>query len=176
METTKGLLHLYIGSGKGKTTAAVGLAARMAGTGKGVLFVQFLKGRPTGELASLAALGVVLRRTGDVKKFIPQMTPAERERCAEQCRECLGLARQALREGEYGLVVLDEALDAANRGMIDPKELLKAVVERHPSTEIVLTGRDPAPELVELADYISEIRCVKHPYEKGISARQGVEY
>ena len=173
---TDGLLHLYIGDGKGKTTAAIGMAVRMAGCGKKVFFSQFLKGRPTGELASFETMGITLRRTADVKKFLPDMNEQEREQCAAQCRDCFAAAWEAMASGKYALVVLDEVLDAVNCGMIARDALAAALRGRHPETEVVLTGRNPGEELMELADYVSEIVCRKHPYQRGIPARRGIEY
>lgn len=173
---TKGLVHLYIGGGKGKTTAAVGLAVRMAGTGGRVLFLQFLKGADTGELTGLEQLGIQVLRTGKVKKFVSKMTLAEREDCHTQCEQCFAAACEALTSGSWDLVVLDEVLDAVNCGMVDQTALVSAVSSRSETTEVVITGRNPCDELVELADYISEMQCIKHPYQRGIVARRGIEY
>lgn len=169
----KGLVHIYTGDGKGKTTAAVGLACRAAGAGKKVLLVQFLKGSETGELASLRTLGVHIVRS-DVKKFIPYMTAEEKDDCRGKQQDCLRAARESA--AGYDLVILDECIGAAAMHMVEEAELVEFVRGKPPETELVLTGRDAPPALVALADYVSDIRCVKHPYDKGVPARKGVEY
>ena len=168
-----GLLHLYTGDGKGKTTAAVGLACRAAGAGMRVLFVQFLKGRDTGELASLAKLGVCVLRT-EVKKFSPEMDARERAVCREEQGRCFAQARAAF--ADYDLVVLDEAFGAVSTGMLDAGELLACVRRRPSGTELVLTGRGAPQAFVDCADYVTEMRGVKHPYTRGVQARRGIEF
>lgn len=176
MNEKKGLIHLYIGSGKGKTTAAAGLCVRMRGTGRQVLFAQFLKGQPSAEVEPLRRLGIQVERTDPVKKFIKSMNEEEYSECCRSCRALFERAERALQSGEYGLVALDEVLDAVGHGIIGEEELLQALESRSPATEAVLTGRNPGQKLCELADYISDMQAVKHPYQKGITARAGIEY
>ncbi|MCI8622302.1 MAG: cob(I)yrinic acid a,c-diamide adenosyltransferase [Provencibacterium sp.] len=173
---TVGLLHIYEGNGKGKTTAAIGLAVRMCGVGRKVLFTQFLKGCPTAELEPMRRLGIELRRTDPVQKFIRAMNEEERRECRHSCRQVFEAARRALCGGSYGLVVLDEVLDAVNAGMLEEEALLEALKARSEGTEAVLTGRAPSDRLCRTADYISYIEARKHPYQQGIAARPGVEY
>lgn len=168
-----GLVHIYTGNGKGKTTASMGLAVRAAGAGLRVLVSQFLKGRDTGELASLKALHIPVLRT-DVKKFIPYMDEQEKAECRAQQQECFHkVSEQA---ASYDLIVMDEVIGAAAMGMLDSAELLDFVRTKPSSTELVLTGRDAPQELIDCADYVSEIRCIRHPYEKGVHARKGIEF
>jgi cob(I)alamin adenosyltransferase len=169
-----GLTHIYTGHGKGKTTAAVGLAVRAAGDGLRVLFVQFLKGRATGELGPLKSLGVDVVRSPGVKKFIPDMTQQEREECGVAQHTCLNAAIDSA--ARYDLIILDEAFGAAETGMIDIDALAEFVKHKPDSLELVLTGRGAPQRLIELADYVSEIKAVKHPYDRGITARKGIEY
>lgn len=176
MNEKRGLIHLYIGSGKGKTTAAIGLCVRMHGTGRRVLFAQFLKGQPSAEVEPLRRLGIQVERTDPVKKFIKSMDEEEYGACCRSCRALFERARDALQSGEYGLVVLDEVLDTAGHGIIGEEELCQALMDRSPDTEVVLTGRNPGQRLCELADYISDMQAIKHPYQKGITAREGIEY
>ncbi|MCI8441898.1 MAG: cob(I)yrinic acid a,c-diamide adenosyltransferase [Provencibacterium sp.] len=171
-----GLLHIYTGDGKGKTTAAIGLAVRMCGAGRRVLFAQFLKGRPTAELAPMRQLGIEICRTDPVIKFIGAMDEQERLQCRESCRQVFSAACSALQSGNYGLVILDEVLDAVSAGMLEEKELQQALFSRAAETEAVLTGRSPSKELCQMADYFSFIQAQKHPYERGIAARYGVEF
>lgn len=173
---TVGLVHLYVGNGKGKTTAAVGLAARCVGRGRKVLFCQFLKGRPTGEIEPLERLGVEVRRAKCWHKFFSRMNEAERAELRASHGDCLAGAGEAAASAAYDLVVLDEAVDAVNCGALEPEALLRLLRERSPSVEVVLTGRNPLPALVEAADYHTEFLCRKHPYEKGVASRPGVEY
>ena len=170
----KGLVHIYTGDGKGKTSAAAGLAVRAAGSGLRVLFVQFLKGRETGEIVSLGRLGVKTVRSEQVKKFIPYMDERELGECRAAQQECLRAAQNGL--GIYDVVILDEAIGAAQTGMIDLSELEAMIQGKPEPVELVLTGRDAPESLVALADYVSEIRAVKHPYDRGIPARKGIEY
>ena len=171
-ETQAGLVHLYCGDGKGKTTAAMGLALRALGAGRRVVIVQFLKGVPTAETAPLRALGATVLRDESCQKFVFQMTGAEKS-AARAAQD--GLLRRALAL-DSDLLVLDEACAAVALGMVDEGLLRQAVLERPAGREVVLTGRGPAPWMVEAADYYTEMRAVRHPYGRGVPARQGLEY
>lgn len=168
----KGLVHLYWGEGKGKTTAAVGLALRMLGSGGTVTVVQFLKDGQSSELEPLRRLGARVYSGRPGTKFFSQMTPEEREEVRARHNDLL---RQAL-ESHCDLLVLDEACAAFRLGMVEENLLRRAVLERPAGREVVLTGRDPAPWMQEAADYSTEMCCHKHPYRQGIAARKGVEY
>ncbi|MDD6031880.1 MAG: cob(I)yrinic acid a,c-diamide adenosyltransferase [Oscillospiraceae bacterium] len=168
----KGLVHLYWGNGKGKTTAAMGLAVRALGRGLKVSIVQFLKSGDSGELEPLRQLGADIWSGKACSRFFRDMTPEEREATRQLHNEHL---RQALESG-CDLLILDEACAAAALGMVDESLLRQAVLERPEGREVVLTGRDPAPWMREAADYSTEMHCHKHPYEQGIMARKGVEY
>lgn len=167
-----GLVHLYWGDGKGKTTAAFGLALRALGSGVRVTVVQFLKNGQSGELEPLRRLGaLVYSGCGDVK-FFSRMTEGEK-------REKLALHNEQLRQAllrPCDLLVLDEACAACRHGMVDEQLLRQAVLQRPAGREVVLTGRAPAEWMHEAADYSSEMICRRHPYQKGIAARKGVEF
>lgn len=169
-----GLVHIYTGDGKGKTTAAVGLAVRAAGVGKRVLFSQFLKGRPTGELDSLKKIGVEIVRSGAVTKFIPYMNEQELAECKKSQQAVFNEVKS--KAGSFDVVILDEIIGAAGTGMISLEDAAEFVKKKPEGTELVLTGRDAPPELIALADYVSDIKAVKHPYDKGVNAREGIEY
>ena len=169
----KGLVHIYTGNGKGKTTAAVGLACRAAGAGKRVLVAQFLKGRDTGELASLKMLGVRVLRT-DVKKFVLSMSEEEKAECKAGQEACLRAIREMA--ADYDLVILDEILGAISMEMVGLEDVVNLIRNKPEPGELVLTGRGAPEELIALADYVSDIQCVRHPYEKGIQARRGIEF
>lgn len=170
--TKQGLVHLYWGDGKGKTTAAMGLALRYLGAGKKVVVVQFLKGRPSGEIPVLCSLGAEIFRGKAGEKFTFQMSEEElvqtRRLQTEQLRAAL--------ERSCDLLVLDEACAAWNTGTVDQKLLQAAVLERPVGREVVLTGRNPPEWMLDAADYSTEMRCCRHPYERGVPAREGAEF
>lgn len=171
-----GMVHLYIGDGKGKTSAAVGALVRAYGAGIPALFSQFLKGRPTGELVSLRALGIPCLRTEGVVKFIPQMTEAEKQVCRLQHARCFSEVQNAVCAGAYRFAVLDEVLDAVSTGMLEEQALLSLLQERPAGCELLLTGRDASGPVRAHAQYISYIEKIRHPYDDGIQARPGIEY
>ena len=167
------MLHLYCGNGKGKTTAAMGLALRAAGRGKRVVIAQFLKGADSGERFALAQLPqVTLLPVPDTVKFSFRMTEEERRAEARRYQDLLELIRQEA-QGCF-LLVLDEACAAVNTGLLPLEDLLACLDSLE--CEVVLTGRDPAPQLAERADYITSMEGVRHPFEQGISARKGIEF
>lgn len=168
----KGLIHLYWGEGKGKTTAAMGLALRALGWGRRVAVVQFLKDGTSGELEPLRRLGAVVCSGNGCGKFTAQMTPLERTETARQNTEHL---KQALAI-PCELLVLDEACAAWQLDMVDRVLLRQAVLERPAGREVVLTGREPALWMVEAAHYSIEMKCHRHPYQRGVPAREGVEF
>ena len=167
-----GLVHLYWGEGKGKTTAAMGLALRALGNGCRVVIVQFLKGADTGEVPLLRQLGAEIYRGKAGQKFVFQMDEAEKAaaRAVQNANLAAALARPA------DLLILDEACAAWQLDMVDRALLERAVRERPAGQEVVLTGRAPAPWMEELADYSTEMRCCRHPFHQGVPAREGVEY
>lgn len=171
-----GMVHIYTGDGKGKTTAAVGLCARAAGHGKKAAFYEFLKGAQTGEAKSLAALGVDFYCPVQREKFTWTMTDAEKAEC--RARQTDTLARAAAHMAQYDVVVLDEVLCAVKAGMLSLEDVVRAVREKAPGTELVLTGRGAPEELIALADYVSVIEARKHPFaaDARAAAREGVEY
>ena len=167
-----GLVHLYWGEGKGKTTAAMGLALRSLGAGRKVVVVQFLKGGPSGEIPLLEQLGARVFRGKAGQKFTFQMSEAEKAETkalqTENLRRALAL--------EADLLVLDEACAAWQKDLVDRELLKQAVLEKPEVQEVVLTGREPPDWLWEAADYITEMKCHRHPFEQGIPARGGVEF
>ena len=165
------MLHLYWGNGKGKTTAAMGLALRALGHGQRVVIVQFLKDGTSGEIAPLRAAGAAVYACPNAK-FTWLMDEADKAAAREASARALG---QALAE-PFDLLVLDEARAALKSGILDENLLHRAVAFAKNGREVVLTGRDPAPWLQEAADYSTEMRANKHPYADGVAAREGVEY
>jgi cob(I)alamin adenosyltransferase len=172
-----GLVHVYTGNGKGKTTAALGLGIRAYGRGFKVLLVQFLKGADTGELKVLHNLGTAFEvRRSNIKKFVKDMNPEEISKTQQTQRELFEYAVAAGLKGEKDLIILDEIMAAVNLGLLELDAVVKFIKERPGGVEIVLTGRDAPQELIGLADYVSEIHAVKHPLDKGIPARRGIEF
>ena len=163
------MLHLYFGSGKGKTTAAAGLALRALGHGKRVVVVQFLKDGTSGEIEPLRRLGAAVFACPNAK-FTWLMTPQEKAAALAHNTQTLEAALQM----PCDLLILDEAC-AALRAALLPEALLQKAVLNAPY-EVVLTGRDPADWMLQNADYITEFTARRHPYEKGIPAREGIEY
>lgn len=171
-----GLIHIYCGDGKGKTTAAVGLAVRCVGRGNKVLLVQFLKSRDSGELYSLAKLpDIEVMRGKESKKFTFQMNEEEKHALLIEHNKMFEQVLAKIKNGGYSLLILDEVIGALNSKVFEMPKLIEFLRHKPENLEVVLTGRNPAPELVEIADYVSEMRKVKHPMDKGIMAREGIE-
>lgn len=171
-----GMIHIYEGNGKGKTTAAVGLSVRFAGNGGKVLFTQFLKRNDSGELAVLEQIeNICLLRCEKSFGFTFQMTPEERAEASAYYNTHLEKTLAEAVKSQTGLLVLDEVLDAYNSDMIKHPVLLNFLKEKPQKMEVVLTGRNPAEELLELADYVTYMEKRKHPYDRGVGARQGIE-
>lgn len=172
---TQGCIQVYTGDGKGKTTCALGLSLRAVGQGFKVFFLQFLKGQDTGEIAAAARLApdLTLRSFGR-PGLVNLKNPASRD--LELAREALKLAKEVILSGRYDVVVLDEINVALAYGIVPLEEVLELLRTRPPHVEVVLTGRAAPPELLELADLITEMRPVKHYWEVGLTARRGIEY
>lgn len=172
-----GRIHIYCGDGKGKTTAAAGLAVRACGNGKKVLFLQFLKGEKSGERYALRLLpGITVYPNPESIKFSFQMTEEEKEQIrADNDHRFKEAAVEAIEKG-CDLLILDEVVGALNEGLISRPLLLFYLRTKPKGLEIVLTGRDPDEELCALADYISEIKKIRHPFDRGEEARQGIEW
>lgn len=172
----QGLIHIYCGDGKGKTTACIGLAVRCAGRGNKVLLVQFLKSRLTGELTSLKCVpNIEIMRGKDTMKFTFQMTDLEKHQVLLEHEQLFQDVMKKCRDEKIDLLILDEVIGACNTGVFNVDSLLNFLKNKPVNMEVVLSGRNPQPELVALADYVSEIKKIKHPYDRGISARTGIE-
>ena len=176
-QASEGLFHLYCGEGKGKTTAAVGLCARAAGSGKRVLFVQFFKDGTSSENASLRLLPNV-HTMHEPRYFgrVSNMGKGEFEECKRAYSALFDAAISRAAEEKFDLLVLDEAVSSCNHGVIDEGALLRFLKSRPARLEVVLTGREPSAALVEAADYVTEMKKVKHPFDAGIVARRGIEF
>ena len=170
----KGYIQIYTGNGKGKTTAALGLALRAVGAGKKVFFAQFVKGKPYAEIEA-------------VTKHLPQITiqqygrgcfieKAPTEADIQAAQHGLEEIEKTIRTGEHDVVILDEACIALYFKLISLEQLIAAIKAKPEATEIVVTGRYAPKELIECADLVTEMKEVKHYYTQGIEAREGIEY
>jgi len=173
----KGLIMVNTGPGKGKTTAALGTALRAVGNGMRVLMLQFLKGSwHYGELDAVETFGdrFVIKQMGrGFVKVGGAETDPEDIRMVEECwRE----AEEAIASGEWDLVVLDEINYAISYKMLEPEKVVAALRQKPEMVHVILTGRSAHPTIVELADTVTEMREVKHAYQRGIQAQRGIEY
>jgi len=174
----KGLIHFYYGDGKGKTTAALGLAIRASGCGKKVVVVQFLKDWKCGELISLELLPnvTVFRANMSGCVFIHEMSNDEKDAVRDVHDDKLKKALELQKSGLCDLLILDEALDAYQLGVLDAVLFEELLVSKPEPLELVITGHNPDARLLARADYVTEMIKRKHPYDKGLSARWGVEF
>jgi len=171
---TFGLIQVYTGNGKGKTTAALGLATRMLGYGYKVAIIQLMKGWEYGEEYFFNDIDNCLLKKFGRKEFVDKNSPAKIDiQLAEDAWE---FARKVIESKEYQLVILDELNVALDFKLLPLHDILDFLRHRPPGIEIVITGRYAPKELLDMADLVSEVEEYKHPYKKGISARKGIEY
>jgi len=173
----KGLIHIYCGDGKGKTTAATGLAVRAAGTGMQVLFARFLKNETSGELNILD--GIPQIEVIHMEKsygFYQSLSDREKEEMTAMYRRLWDEVEQRAGSGQYDMLVLDELMAAYNYGILLNDRVHRFLETKPEKLEIVMTGRNPSEELMEYADYISEIKKIKHPFDRQVTARKGIEF
>ncbi|MBI2869503.1 MAG: cob(I)yrinic acid a,c-diamide adenosyltransferase [Chloroflexi bacterium] len=168
----RGLVQVYTGDGKGKTTAALGLAMRAAGQGLRVGFIQFLKGKRGGEhfFASRYQPFEIVQVSSD-NHFTrdPQVL-------GEEVRQTLALAEERMLGGDCDLLILDEVLVAVHTGFIASRQVLDLIDRKPGPLDLVLTGRNAPPEIIDRADLVTEMRLIKHPFQQRIGARRGIEY
>jgi cob(I)alamin adenosyltransferase len=169
-----GLLQVYTGEGKGKTTAALGLVMRAWGHGLRACVIQFLKkGDDYGEVRALRSMGIEVYQFGSGRLIIKGRHDKQDEDCA---RRALGFSKDALASGEYDLVVLDEINMALHFGLISCHDTLSVLKGREKNVEVVCTGRNAPPELKAAADLVTVMALEKHPYDGGLEARKGIEF
>ena len=173
----KGLIHVYTGDGKGKTTAAFGLAMRAAGHGKRVLVLQFLKSRisDAGEVRMARSIGVeVIKFKNQTSPFFdPSIKVSELKRTI---KEAINVSIDKIKSGEYDLIIMEEFNNILSNGYAAKTDLREILNAKPEDTEIAFTGRGAPKELLEAADYVTEMRMIKHPANNGIMARKGIEY
>ncbi len=173
----KGYLQVYTGEGKGKTTAALGLALRAVGSGFKVVIFQFLKGAPSGELISVKAFGENFRivRLAETAKFFGALDQKEKTALREKLHSELNLIFEVLRNKSCDLLILDEIMKAIHGNLLTIDEVLSIIDARPRGMEMVLTGRNAPEAIIEKADLVTEMRNIKHYMDQGVSARVGIE-
>ncbi|MDD3115077.1 MAG: cob(I)yrinic acid a,c-diamide adenosyltransferase [Anaerovibrio sp.] len=174
----RGLIMVNTGDGKGKTTAGLGLALRAWGSGQRILILQFIKGGwKYGELESIRRLGELDGRIEIRPLGLGFLTgDADKEKHIFAAREAMDTAAGELTSGKYDLIILDEINYAVKFGLISIEEVLSLLDKKPQELHVLLTGRDARPELIERADMVTEMKLVKHPFQKGIQAQQGIEF
>ncbi|PKM50480.1 MAG: cob(I)yrinic acid a,c-diamide adenosyltransferase [Firmicutes bacterium HGW-Firmicutes-7] len=173
-----GLVHVYCGNGKGKTTSAIGQGIRATGRGLKVIMIQFLKGKPTGELKTLAKLEPDFKvfRFEKERNFFNNLTLTEKDELKMEIENAMKFARKIFETKECDILILDEILGVLQNKIISEENFGDFIKSKPYNMELILTGRILPDSLKEYADYISEINIIKHPYESGIKAREGIEY
>ncbi len=173
-EKHQGLVQVYTGNGKGKTSAALGLGLRAAGHGFKVYMIQFMKGQINyGELEAVKLIPNFTIRQFGRPDFVDRSNPDPQD--IELAKAALDHAREIIKKGKIDFLILDEVNVAIDFGLVSEQEVVKLIKSRPTHMEIILTGRYAHPTIVEIADLVSEVKEVKHPFQKGIGARRGVE-
>jgi cob(I)alamin adenosyltransferase len=170
----KGYIHVYTGSGKGKTTAALGLGLRAVGAGLKVHMIQFMKGRRYNELNSIEKLTNFTYSQFGRDEFVSKEKPAQID--IDFAQKGLSYAKDVIKNEKYDMIILDEINVAIDYNLIKLKDVLKLIKEKPEKLELVLTGRNANPEIVKNADVVTEMLEIKHPYQQGITARHGIDF
>ena len=171
----KGLIHVYTGDGKGKTSASLGLAVRARGAGKKVMFAQLFK-KDSGEINALKQLGISFVQHSSSHPFFKKYTDDELK---QKARECAAFVKNVFKETKkagYDILIIDELGPALGFDLLREKDLIKMIKSRPEKTELVMTGRGFSEEIIKLADYVTEMKMIKHPFNNGVKARKGIEY
>ncbi|HHT47483.1 MAG TPA: cob(I)yrinic acid a,c-diamide adenosyltransferase [Firmicutes bacterium] len=173
----KGFVQVYTGDGKGKTTAALGLGLRAVGRGYNVIMFQFLKGFESGELKSVLCLKGKFKiiRLAETKKFFFNLDQKEKEALKKKVGAELRQVYEVMENHACDVLILDEIMAALHGGLLTVEEVCKLIESRPPGMELILTGRSAPDEILERADLVTEMRCVKHYIDQGVMARVGIE-
>lgn len=170
-----GLTQIYTGDGKGKTTATIGMALRSLRLNFKVAVFQFMKGEKTGEIVTIEELGAEVHMLNAQNKFTWNMNEAELQVLRNECQDGLKKVKHMAASGEYDMIICDEIINAINSKLVSNEDVLDLIAVKNKHTELTLSGRNASPALMEAADLVSEIQCIKHPFEKGIPSRKGIE-
>jgi cob(I)alamin adenosyltransferase len=173
----KGLIHIYTGNGKGKTTAAIGLAVRALGRNLKVIVIHFLKGSMSGEDMALKVFGerCEVHQFNSQSKFIWNMDETELGLLKSECSQAFKKVEEIIQGNQCDLLVLDEIISTVNKELINIQALKTLLINKPAAMEIVMTGRNAAPDLIELASYVTEMKKIRHPYDQGVKSRIGIE-
>lgn len=169
-----GLIHVYTGDGKGKTTAAIGQAIRACGHGARVMMIQFMKGREYGELRCAEGIDTFEILQFGRDEFVDKSNPARID--IELARKGFEKAREVVQRGACDLLILDEINIAVDFALLPIEDILELLGEKPENMEVILTGRNAPRELIDMAHLVTEMREIKHPYQQGIEMRKGIEY
>ncbi len=174
MSLKKGYIHVYTGNGKGKTTAAIGLGIRATGEGLKVIMIQFMKGRRYSEIDALQQIKNFTVVQFGRDEFVSKEKPEQID--IDLAQKGLIYAKEAVQKGQYDLVILDEINVAIDFHLISLEDVIKLLEKKPETLELVLTGRYASPEIIKHADIVSEILEIKHPYQKGVQSRKGIDW
>ena len=169
-----GLIHVYTGPGKGKTTAALGLGLRAVGNGFKVHMVQFMKGRRYSEIDGIEHLKKFSVSQHGRDEFVNKKNPEKID--IDMAKEGFSYAKELIKSNDYDMIILDEINVAVDFNLISLEELIKLIKEKPEKLELVLTGRYAKKEIIKIADYVTEMLEIKHPYQKGVQARKGCDF
>ena len=174
MQLEKGFVHIYTGSGKGKTTTALGLGLRAVGAGLKVHIIQFMKGRRYSEIDAVKNLPNFKISQYGRDEFVNKEKPEKID--IDLAQKGLAYAKDVIKSGKYDVVILDEINVAVDYKLIPLEEVLNLIKEKPEKLELVLTGRYAHPELIKISDLVTEMLEIKHPYQKGINCRKGIDF
>ncbi len=174
MPLKRGMVHVYTGNGKGKTTAALGLGLRGTGAGLHVYMIQFMKGNPYSELRAVKKLKNFTITQFGREEFVSKENPASAD--IQYARQGLQHAQKIITAGKHDIVILDEINVAVDYNLIPLEEVLSLIDHKPPHVELVLTGRYAPSEIVKMADLVTEMLEIKHPFHQGVLGRQGIDY
>lgn len=174
----KGYIHIYCGDGKGKTTSSIGLGIRAAGAKLKVCMIQFLKSTDSNEINIIKELGERFEVFNYERSFgfFWTLNDEQKKELKNDIEKEFEMAKEIILNGKYDLIILDEVLGAIENKLIDEDELIKLLQKKAENIEVVITGRQASEKLIKIADYVSKVDAIKHPYEKGVNARKGIEF
>ena len=170
----KGYIHVYTGPGKGKTTAALGLGLRAAGSGLNVHMLQFMKGRRYSELDAIENLANFTFSQHGRDEFVSKKNPEQVD--IDLAQEGFAKAKDMILNSKYDLLILDEMNVVIDYNLVKLNDVIKIIEQKPEKLELVLTGRDAHPEIIKLADLVTEMLEIKHPYQQGVNARKGIDF
>ena len=170
----KGYIHVYTGPGKGKTTAALGLGMRAAGAGLKVHMIQFMKGRRYSELDAIENLPNFTFSQHGRDEFVSKEKPEQID--IDLAQEGFAYAKDVIKNTKYDMVILDEINVAVDYNLIPLDNVIKLIEEKPEKLELILTGRYAQPEIIKIADVVTEMLEIKHPYQEGVTARKGIDF